>query len=64
MLAESLACSHVLVGSYLRWTGLGSSVGGVSAPKSGGTRFDPWPRHTKVVYNSTTCFLLGTQISG
>ena len=31
--------------------GLGSSVGRVSTPRSGGTGFDPGPRHTKVVNN-------------
>ena len=45
-------------------TGLGSSVGRVSAPRSGGTRFDPGPRHTKVINNSTSCSPLGTQIFG
>ena len=34
-------------------TGLGSSVGRVSAPRSEGTGFDPEPRHTKVVNNGT-----------
>ena len=45
-------------------TGLGSSVGRVSAPRSGGTGFDPGPRHTKVVNNGTSCSPLGTQIFG
>ena len=43
-------------------TGLGSSVGRVSAPRSGGTGFDPGPRHTKVVNNGTSCCPLGTRI--
>ena len=42
-------------------TGLGSSVGRVSAPRSGGTGFDPGPRHTKVVNNGTSCSALGTR---
>ena len=42
-------------------TGLGSSVGRVSAPRSGGTGFDPGPRHTKVVNNGTSCSPLGTR---
>ena len=37
------------------YTGLGSSVGRVSAPRSRGTGFDPGPRHTKVVNNGTSC---------
>ena len=45
-------------------TGLGSSVGRVSAPRSGGTGFDPGPRHTKVVNNGTSCSPLGTRIFG
>ena len=45
-------------------TGLGSSVGRVSAQRSGGTRFDPGPRHTKVVNNGTSCSPLGTWIFG
>ena len=44
--------------------GLGSSVGRVSAPRSGGTGFDPGPRHTKVVNNGTSCSPLGTRIFG
>ena len=49
---------------------LGSSVGRVSAPRSGGTGFDPGPRHTnfffkkKVVNNGTSCSPLGTRIFG
>ena len=45
-------------------TGLGSSVGRVSAPRSGGTGFDPGPRQTKVVNNGTSCSPLGTRIFG
>ena len=45
-------------------TGLGNSVGRVSAPRSGGTGFDPGPRHTKVVNNGTSCSPLGTRIFG
>ena len=45
-------------------TGLGSSVGRVSAPRSGGTGFDPGPRHTKVVNIGTSCSPLGTRIFG
>ena len=45
-------------------TGLGNSDGGVSAPRSGGTGFDPGPRHTKVVNNGTSCSPLGTRIFG
>ena len=45
-------------------TGLGSSVGRVSAPRSGGTGLDPRPRHTKVVNNGTSCSPLGTQVFG
>ena len=44
--------------------GLGSSVGRVSAPRSGGTGFDPGPGHTKVVNNGTSCSPLGTRIFG
>ena len=36
----------------------------MSAPRSGGTEFDPGPRHTKVVNNGTSCSLLGTRIFG
>ena len=43
---------------------LESSVGRVSAPRSGGTGFDPGLRHTKVVNNSTSCSPLGTRIFG
>ena len=46
------------------FTGLGSSVGRVSAPRLGGTGFDPRPRHTKVVNNGTSFSQLGTQIFG
>ena len=46
------------------YTGLGSSVGRVSAPRSGGNEFDPGPRHTKVVNNGTSCSPLGTRIFG
>ena len=35
-------------------TGLGSSVGRVAAPRSGGTGFDPGPRHTEFVNNGTS----------
>ena len=31
---------------------------------TGGHRFDPGPRHTKVVKNGTSCSSLGTQIYG
>ena len=31
---------------------------------TGGQRFDPGPRHTKVVKNGTSCSSLGTQIYG
>ena len=48
----------------LCFTGLGSSVGRVSAPRSGGTGFDPGPQHTKVVNNGTNCSPLGTRIFG
>ena len=40
------------------------SVGRVSAPRSGGTGFNPGPRHTKVVNNGTCCSPLGTLIFG
>ena len=36
----------------------------VSAPRSGGTGFDPGPRHTQVVNNGTSCSPLGTRIFG
>ena len=36
----------------------------MSAPRSGGTGFDPGPRHTKVVNNGTSCSPLGTRIFG
>ena len=45
-------------------TRLGSSVGRVSPPRSGGIGFDPGPRHTKVVNNGTSCSPLGTRIFG
>ena len=45
-------------------TGLGSSVGRVSAPRSGGTGLDPGPRHTKVVNNGTSCSPLRSRIFG
>ena len=45
-------------------TGVGSSVGRVSTPRSGGTGFDHGPRHTKVVNNGTSCSPLGTRIFG
>ena len=45
-------------------TDLGSSVGRVSAPRSGGTGFEPGPQHTKVVNNGTNCSPLGTRIFG
>ena len=48
-------------------TSLGSTVGRVSAdsaPRSGGTGFDPGQRHTKVMNNGTSCSLLGTRIFG
>ena len=48
--------------TQLIFTGLGSSVGRVSAPRLGGTGFDPGPRHTKVVNNGTSCSPFGTQI--
>ena len=38
------------IDSWLSVTGLGSSVGRVSAPTSGGTRFGPGPRHTKFIF--------------
>ena len=41
--------------SLLGITGLGSAVGRVSAPRSGGTGFVPGPRHTKVFNNGTSC---------
>ena len=31
---------------------------------TGGQGFDPWPRHTKVVKNGTSCSSLGTQVYG
>ena len=43
-------------------TGLGSSVSKASAPRSGGTEFDPGTRHTIVVNNGTSCSPLGTRI--
>ena len=52
------------VGYIFLFTGLGSSLGRVSAPRSGGTGFDPGPRHTKVVNNGTSCSPLGTRIFG
>ena len=36
----------------------------MSAPRSGGTGFDPGPRHTKVVNNGTGCSPLDTRIFG
>ena len=45
-------------------TGLGSAVGRVSAPRSGGTGFHPGPRNTKVVVNGAGCSPLGTHIFG
>ena len=51
-------------GIQSRKTGLGSSVGRVSAPRLGGIGFDPGPRHTKVVNNGTSCSPLGTRIFG
>ena len=36
----------------------------MSAPRLGGTRFDPGLRHTKVVNSGTSCSPLGTQIFG
>ena len=39
-------------------------VGRVSAPRSGGTGFDPGPRHTKVVNNGTSCSPIGTRLFG
>ena len=55
----NLLLHYILVGRNVG-TGLGSSVGRVSAPRSGGTGFDPGPRHTKVVNNGTSCSPLGT----
>ena len=49
---------------YTETFGLGSSVGRVSAPRSGDTGFDPGPRLTKVVNNGTSCSPLGTRIFG
>ena len=37
------AISNVILRNYIYGTGLGSSVGRVSAPRSGGTGFDPGP---------------------
>ena len=48
----------------LKKTSLGSSVGRVSAPRSGGTGFDPGPRHTEVVNDGASCSPLGTRIFG
>ena len=48
--------------TYVGQNGLGSSVGRASALRSGGTGFDPRPRHTKVVNNGTSCSPLGTRI--
>ena len=45
-------------------TGLGSSIGRVSAPRWGGTGFVPGPRHTKAVNNGTSCSPLGIRIFG
>ena len=42
----------------------GSSVCRVSTPGNGGQRFDPGPRHTKVVKTGTSCSSLGTQTYG
>ena len=44
----------------MKFTGLGTAAGRVFAPRSGGTGFDPGPRHTKVFTNRTSCSLLGT----
>ena len=44
----------------MKFTGLGTAVGRVFAPRSGATGFDPGPRHTKVFTNRTSCSLLGT----
>ena len=52
----------VLITDFI--SGLGSSVGRVSAPRSGGAGFDPGPQHTKVVNNGTSCSPLGTRIFG
>ena len=49
---------------HLRITGLGSAVGRVSTPRSGGTRFVPGPRHTKVFNNSASCSPIGNWIFG
>ena len=43
------------------FTGLGRTVGSVSAPRSGGTGFDPRPRHNKAVSN-TSCSPHGTLV--
>ena len=68
MPAEQCASIHTLFEKMYAYlsivTGLGSSVGRVFAPRSGGTGFDPGPRHTKVVNNSTSCSPLGTRIFG
>ena len=56
--------SYSSVDSCFFVTGLGSSVGRVSAQRSGGTGFDSGPPHTKVVNNGTSCSPLGTRIFG
>ena len=38
---------------------LGGTVGRVSAPRPGGTGFDPGPQHNKNVNNDTCCSPLG-----
>ena len=53
---------HELVDSHKR--NISASVSRVSAQRSGGTGFDPGPRHTKVVYIGTSCSPLGTRIFG
>ena len=60
-----LPCIYeLIVLELIDTTGLGSSVGRVSAPRSGVSGFDPGPRHTKAVNNGTSCSPLGTRIFG
>ena len=51
-------CLHTHI---IHETGPGSSVGRVSASETGGRRFKPWPGHTKVFKNGTSCSSFGTQ---
>ena len=53
---RKVCSSHIVMS-----TGPDSSVGRVFASGNGRSRFDPGPRHTRVVKNGTSCSLLGTQ---